>query len=187
MNGVDWVLIASEMFLNFEKAIGAYLVTQFKPQLIKLFNATMNAALSGVKLVEGAAGAVRAIISGMSQAISSAAKSIGQIGVRIGRMVWNTMVDWFLQQSSFGFFGQTIGQGLKKRAAGFHGFTTGPTLVGERAIERVDVTPMSDFINRKQSGGGTGMITVIVPVMLDRKQIAEVVASEITVDQAVYR
>jgi hypothetical protein len=75
-------------------------------------------------------------------------------------------------------------------ASGFHGFVSGatPFIAGERGTERVDVTPMSDIVNRKSDKSGGGSRDIIhTHVYLNGKHIAEAVASEITVDQAVYR
>lgn len=74
-------------------------------------------------------------------------------------------------------------------AAGFHGFVSGatPMIVGERGIEKVDVTPMSDIINRKSDKSSNSRDIIHTHVYLNGKHIAEAVASEITVDQAVYR
>jgi hypothetical protein len=80
------------------------------------------------------------------------------------------------------------GHAVVGRAAGFHGIVTGPTMftAGERVAEQVDITTRADMMTQRKEGG-TGTITVVVPVMLNGKQIAEAVASEISVNQVVYR
>jgi hypothetical protein len=74
-----------------------------------------------------------------------------------------------------------------KHQSGFHGHVNQPTLisVGERGRERVDISPsMFDHGHSAGSGRGGGggdnrKITIVVPVNLDSKKIAEIVAEHL--------
>jgi hypothetical protein len=154
-----------------------------------------NTIIKGVSdtfSIENVGKVIHAFVNAIKNALQQVKQDFINIGIMIGNFIWNAIPPWLRQ-----FLPGGVGSSPKKlapntgggagRAAGFHGVATGPMVVGERSAERVDITPMSDIINRRQQSGGTGIITVIVPVMLNGKQIAEVVASEISVNQAVYR
>ena len=169
------------------------------PNILLLGKGVVNAIIKGMTEMfsaENLGRVVRSMVSGLSKAVNDAAKSIGQIGVRIA----NAIV-----QAATKFFGDSLigrmitGRGgndfsdlnpngtFKGRASGFHGIATGPMLVGERGAERFDITPMNDMINRKDRSGGTCPTTIIVYSVLDGRIVAESVAKQISVNQAVYR
>lgn len=139
---------------------------------------------------EGFAKVVTQIATAFRSAINNAKKLLEDLGNYIWGRIWNAFTSAGSKAlAGLGWIGQQLKGLFGFHASGFHGFVNGPTpmVAGERGIEKVDITPMSDIVNQKQMNRGMGTITVIVPVMLDKRQIAEVVASEITVDQAVYR
>ncbi len=80
--------------------------------------------------------------------------------------------------------GVSIGGGAG-RAAGFHGWVSKPTtmLMGEAGKERVDITPAG----KSGYNGSSGPTTIIVYSVLDGRVVAESVAKQISINQAVYR
>ncbi len=146
---------------------------------------------------ENLAKVVRGIISAFSKAISDSAKSIKQIGIVIGNKIGEGIRQALLAiVNALPFFpGSAADQARKQlnagiHASGFHGYVSGGQLMsaGERGIEKVDITPMSDIVNRRdKQGNGGGTSTIIVYSVLDGQVIAESVAKRISVNQAVYR
>jgi len=138
--------------------------------------------------------AANTFVDAIFGALDDIKQRFANIGITIGGWIYNAIPPWLRQ-----FLPGGGGPNPKKltpgtgggagRAAGFHGFATGPMLVGEKSTERIDVTPMSDFVNRRnqQSNGGGGTSTIIVYSVLDGQVIAESVARRISVNQAVYR
>lgn len=127
------------------------------------------------------------LINSVKTAISDNVEKIRKLGDMLGRIIWNAMVDFLRSGNSPLLFGNIMGNAIPKRAAGFHGIATGPMLVGERSAERVDITTMSDMVNRRSDKSSNNRDIIHTHVYLNGKHIAEAVASEIAVDQAVYR
>ncbi len=133
------------------------------------------------------------MVSGLSKAVNDSVKALGQIGAAIGRAIWSGLVQTLNPIRNLIPSGSILDRALKGekfKAQGFHGFVSGatPIIAGERGIEHVDITPMSDMINRKdKSGSGDSGGWQPIIINLDGQKIAEVTARRISVNQAVYR
>jgi hypothetical protein len=183
----------TNMIAAFSKA-----VINVGKNLILIGNGVVKAIIKGMTEMFSAdnlAKVVRSIISGLSKAVSDSVKSIAQIGFRIGKAIWDGLSQALNPIRNLIPSGSILDRALKGEkfnpktgATGFHGITTGPMLIGERGAERFDITPMNDMINRKDksSSGGTPS-TIIVYSVLDGRIVAESVAKQISVNQAVYR
>jgi hypothetical protein len=135
---------------------------------------------------------ITAILSAMRSAVNSAKSLLTDFGKYIANRIWHAITSGFgALAGGAGQLGSMIMKALGFHASGFHGFTSGPTamVVGERGAEHVDVTPMNDWVNRRNKGGGgmSGSFSVTVPVFLDGRQIAEVVANRMSQDQGVQK
>lgn len=134
--------------------------------------------------------------SQLAGAIRGAVLAVSNKFLEIGKIVFGFIWEGLIKKVTSlpgdigAAFNNAIGARNIRRAAGFHGFVSGatPMVVGERGIEKVDVTPMSDIVNRRNSGlSGRGTNIIHTHVYLDRRQIAEAVANTIGENQAVYR
>jgi hypothetical protein len=171
------------------------------PNILLLGKGVVNAIIKGMTEMFSADNmgkVVRSMVSGLSKAVNDAAKSIGQIGVRIASAIVKAATAFFgdsligrmiTGRGSNDFSDLNPDGSFKIRAAGFHGIVTGPTafMAGERGAERVDVTTRADMMTQRKPSSGGGPTTIIVYSVLDGRVVAESVARQISVNQAVYR
>lgn len=181
--------------VNFWTGIGTAITTQVQSiaaaalQIVNSFTKGVSDQFTVANLTKIGTAFANAIYG----ALIEVKQKFVNIGLVIGGWIYNAIPP-FLRQFLPGGGGPNPKKltpntgGGAGRAAGFHGFATGPMLVGEKSTERIDVTPMSDFINRRnQQSNGGGPIMITVYSVLDGQIIAESVAKRISVNQAVYR
>ncbi len=182
-----------------KKMISAFAksITDLGPSILLIGKTIATSIIKGITdtfSLESVGKIAQSIINGLSKAVSSAAKAIGQIGVRIGNYIGKAIRETVMSVlNSLPFIpGSALDNARKQaqgHASGFHGLVTGPTMfmAGERGAEQVDVTTRADMMTQRKPSGGGGPTTIIVYSVLDGRVVAESVARQISVNQAVYR
>ncbi len=186
---------AARMFAaQFAKAITS--IPENFVALAKGFFSMLSKAITDTFTAENLAKLVIALARAIRAAANDARAVLTDLGTYIWKIIGHGLTaaaratfDLLKKASPFGGLLPSPGGG---RASGMHTTVSGPRLltVGERGPERVDITPMSDMVGVKKSMGGTGsggIITVIVPVSLDGRVIAEVVANRMNQNQGVWK
>ena len=193
------ILQQSANLLSIWNAIVDWMTTNL-PDTTKAAQAFVGNLVTGITKTftfENVDKILQSLISAMLNGINQVKQDFQNVGDRIGNFIGQGIKSAVLAVlNALPFFpGSNLDEmrkkvnSIKTNAAGFHGFISGGQLMsaGERGIEKVDITPMSDIVNRRTSGNGGGTSTIIVYSVLDGQVIAESVAKRISVNQAVYR